>query len=231
LRFSSSRHVLSILLAFVFVVGASVAAGAQTTARRDVLWDIVTTCIDLHAADYCTHCSLPRIDSSCAHGRGCSDTTEVWEETIDYVAIRDVKMCGCEESFVHGLAIPRSRVTGIEDPKRPEGIWSFAWDVARKRIREEAAIGLAVNPQGQRNQNQLHVHIVRLAPDARQRFAAAISARVRSLGDVWNAAAEKAALANLKDYGVLVAKQPEGDFLVLIEEQSPEKAYTRWKCQ
>jgi CDP-diacylglycerol pyrophosphatase len=231
LRSYSSRYTLSILLALVFVVGASVAAGAQTTAPRDVLWKIVTTCIELHAADYCSQCSLPRIDSPCGHGRGCSDTTEVWEETTDYVALRDVKMCGCEEGFVHGLVIPRSRVTGVEDPGRPEDIWSFAWDVARKRIREEAAIALAVNPQGQRSQNQLHVHIVRLAPDARQRFADARSARVRSLGDVWNAAAEKAALAGLKDYGVLVAKQPGGDFLVVIESQSPEKAYTRWECR
>ena len=231
MRFSSSRHVLSILLALVFVVGASIAAGAQTSAPRDMLLKIVTTCIDLRAADYCTHCSSPRTDSPCGYGRGCSDTIEVWEETIDYVAIRDVKMCGCEEDFVHGLAIPRSRVTGVEDPRRPEGIWSFAWGVAKKRIREDAAIALAVNPQGQRSQNQLHVHIARLAPDARQRFADARSTRVRSLGGIWNAAAEKAALAGLKDYGVLVAKQPEGDFLVLIEEQSPEKGYTRWECR
>lgn len=213
------------------MVGASVAAGAQKPAHRDVLWEIVTTCIDLHAADYCTHCSLPRTDSPCAHGRGCKDTIEVWEETTDFVAIRDVKMCGCKDDFVHGLAIPRSRVTGVEDSKRPDGIWNFALGVAKKRIKEDAAIGLAVNPQGQRSQNQLHVHIVRLAPDARQRFAAAISAHVRSLSDVWNAAAEKAALAGLQDYGVLVAKEPEGDFLVLIEAQSPEKAYTRWQCR
>ncbi len=215
----------------VFVVGASFMAGAQTTVHRDLLWGIVTTCIDLHAADYCTLCSLPRIDSPCGHGRGCKDTTEVWEETTDYVAIRDVKMCGCEEDFVHGLAIPRARVTGIEDANRPDGIWNFAWDVARKRIREETAIALAANPQGLRSQNQLHVHIVRLATDARQRFAAARSAPVRSLGEVWNAAADKAALAGLKDYGVLVTKQPEGDFLVLIDEQGPEKAYTLWKCR
>jgi CDP-diacylglycerol pyrophosphatase len=196
-----------------------------------VLWRIVTTCIDIRAADYCTQCSSPRTDSPCAHGRGCKDTTEVWEETTDYVALRDVKMCGCEDDFVHGLAIPRSRVTGVEDSKRPNGIWDFAWGVAKKRIKEDAAIALAVNPQGQRSQNQLHVHIVRLALDARQCFAAAISARVRSLGDVWNVAAEKAALAGLKDYGVLVTKEPEDDFLVLIEGQSPEKAYTRWECR
>ena len=231
MRLFSFRHTLSILLALVFVVSASVAAGAQTPAPRDVLWEIVTACIDLHAAEYCTHCSLPRTDSPCAHGRECDDTTEVWEETPDYVAIRDVKMCGCKDDFVHGLAIPRSRVTGVEDSKRPNGIWDFAWGVAKKRIKEDAAIALAVNPPGQRSQNQLHVHIVRLAPDARQRFAAAISAHVQSLGDVWGEAKKKAALAGLQDYGVLVAKEPEGDFLVLIEGQSPEKAYTRWKCR
>ena len=231
MRFSFSRRVLSIFLSLVFVVGASFVAGAQTAAHRDVLRDIVTTCIDLHVADYCRVCSLPRIDSPCGRGWGCKDTTEVWEETTDCVAIRDVKMCGCEEDFVHGLAIPRWRVTGVENLKRPDGIWEFAWAVARKRIKEEAAIALAVNPRGQRSQDQLHVHIVRLAPDARQRFAGDRSARVRSLGEVWNAATEKAALAGLKDYGVLVTKQPEDDFLVLIDEESPEKAYTLWNCR
>ena len=231
MRFLSFRRVLSIFLSLVLVVGIYVAADAQTAAHRNVLWEIVTTCIDLHHADYCEHCSLPRVDSPCGVGRECRETTEVWEETANYVAIRDVKMCGCEKGFVHGLAIPRGRVIGVEDPKRPDGIWDFAWSVARKRIGEESAIALAVNPPGVRGQDQLHVHIVRLLPDARRRFTDAQSARVGSLSGTWKAAADKAAIAGLKDYGVLVARLPEGDYLVLVGESSPEKTYTLWECQ
>ena len=231
MRFLSFRQALSIFLSLVLVVGICVTAGAQPPAHRNVLWEIVTTCIDLHHADYCQQCSLPRVDSPCGVGRECRETTEVWEETADYVAIRDVKMCGCEKGFVHGLAIPRGRVIGVEDPRRPDGIWDFAWSVARKRIGEESAIALAVNPPGVRGQDQLHVHIVRLLPDARRRFTDAQSVRVGSLSGTWKAAADKAAIAGLKDYGVLVARLPEGDYLVLVDESSPEKTYTLWKCR
>jgi hypothetical protein len=74
--------------------------------------------------------------------------------------------------------------------------------------------------------------IVRLMPDARQRFADAMSTRVaHSLADVWSAAAKKAALLGMKDYGVLVTKQAEGDYLVLVEEKSPEKVVTLGECR
>ena len=231
MRFLSFRRTLSVLLGFVFVVGLCATVGAQAANHRNFLWEIVTTCIDLHRADYCQHCSFPRTESPCGVGRGCNETTEVWGESADYVAIRDAKMCGCERGFVHGLAIPRGKVTGVEDPKRPDGIWDFAWGVAREHIGEESAIALAVNPPGGRSQDQLHVHIVRLQPDARNRFSDARSTRVGSLGGAWKAAADKASLAGLEDYGVLVVREPEGDFLVMVDESSPEKAYTLWKCR
>jgi hypothetical protein len=68
-------------------------------------------------------------------------------------------------------------------------------------------------------------------PKARERFVNGVSARVHSLADVWSTAAKKAKLAGLNDYGVLVTKEPDGDFLVLIEEKSPEKGYTLWECR
>jgi hypothetical protein len=49
-------------------------------------------------------------------------------------------------------------VCGAEDPKRPAGIWPFAWAVAHQRIPEEMEIGLAVNPAHLRSQDYLHIH-------------------------------------------------------------------------
>ena len=91
----------------------------------------------------------------------------MWAKTKEFVAIRDLKMCGCPPGFVAGLALPRARVTGIEDPRRPEGIWPFAWQVARTRIPDERQIALAINPKDARSENQMHVHMLRLRPETR----------------------------------------------------------------
>ncbi len=230
MRFFSSHHAHLILLCLLLVVDF-VPRSTGAEASRDALWHIVSTCIDLHHPHYCENCAAPRVDSPCGQGRVCKETTEVWEETIDYVVIRDRKMCGCEAGFVHGLAITHTRIVGVEDPRRPDGIWTFAWTAAKKRISDEAAIALVINPASSRGQDQLHVHIVRLMPNARERFAPALSTPVHTLADVWGAAAKKAVLAGLKDCGVLVTKQPDGDFLVLIEGKSPEKGYTLWECR
>jgi len=57
-----------------------------------------------------------------------------------------------------------------------------------------------------------------------------MSVHVQSLSNVWRTAADKAARLGIQDYGVLITKQQEGDFLVQVEETSPEKIYTQWKC-
>ncbi len=198
---------------------------------RDMLLHIVTDCLDASAPNYCGMCLAPRAGSSCAVDRECKATTDVWRESADYVIIRDRKMCGCPADFIHGLAIPRNRVRGIEDPGKPDGIWSFAWSEAKKRILDETAIGLAVNPSGKRSQDQLHVHIVRLQSDARQRFTETRQISVQTLDAAWSAASKKATEEHLEDYGVLVVKHPKNGFLVLVEERSPEKTYTLWQCR
>ncbi|MFI4923252.1 MAG: CDP-diacylglycerol diphosphatase [Burkholderiales bacterium] len=230
MRFFSLRHKLWVVPCILFLLNSFVQTSAGAAESRDALWKIVSTCIDVHAANYCNNCPFPSADSPCGRGGGCEETTEVWEETSEYVAIRDRKMCGCKEGFVHGLAIPRRRIIGVEDPKRPDGIWSFAWAAARKRISNEVEIALAINPLGMRSQDQFHVHIVRLRPDARRSFDDSRLTCVSSFADIWRAAAKRAELLGLKDYGVLVAKQADGNFLVLIEGKSPEQRYTQWKC-
>jgi CDP-diacylglycerol pyrophosphatase len=140
-------------------------------------------------------------------------------------------MCGCAPGFVHGLVIPRARITGIEDPRCPKNIWGIAWAMTRKRITDEDAIALVVNPRELRSQDQLHVHIVRLRSDARGRFDGARSVRVQDLDEVWSAAAKKNSAPKRQDYGVLVARHRDGGFFVLVDERSPEKLYTLWECK
>ena len=126
---------------------------------------------------------------------------------------------------------PGARVTGVEDPRRPDGIWSFAWAVACDRMGDDPSAALVVNPAGMRDQDQLHVHIVRLQKDARRRFNAAQVACVQNLDEVWGAASRTALAAGLADYGVLVTRRPEGGFTVLVDEVSPERSYAIPRCR
>jgi len=78
----------------------------------------------------------------------------------------------------------RALVSGVEDPKRPTGIWPFAWAVARQRIPEEMEIGLAINPTQLRSQDYLHIHLVRPRQDARKKLASRNPLRVERLEEV-----------------------------------------------
>jgi CDP-diacylglycerol pyrophosphatase len=225
------RYAYTVVFCFLFISCAIFPPHAAKAGSRDTLWNIVTTCLDIHVPEYCKRCPSPRLESPCARNRDCKATTEVWEETADYVVIRDRKMCGCAPGFVHGLVIPRSRLTGIEDLRRPDSIWSIAWAAAQKRIAEDSSIALVVNPPELRTQDQLHVHIVRLQSKARAHFDAARMTRVQSLDGVWRAAAKKAATLNLSGYGVIVTRHPDGGFLVVVETGSPEKLYTQGVCR
>lgn len=204
-------------------------APAKTVSDDDPLWRIVSRCLDPSVRDYCQACNKPLAGSPCVEGRPCANTTEVWEETADYVAMRDMKMCGCPDGFVHGLAMPRARITGIEDPRRPDGIWAFAWNAARQRIGDPRDIALVVNSPRVRSLNQLHVHLLRLRADARAEFTAENSVPVESLADVWHVAAKKAGGGT--DYSILVAAADAGGYVVVIDKQkSPEKRFARATC-
>jgi CDP-diacylglycerol pyrophosphatase len=220
----------ALLFAAVILFAVSVPLSSYA-GSRDVLWEILGTCLDPNVADYCSTCRSPLVDTPCAAGKPCKETTELWAKNDAYIAVRDRKMCGCPEDFVHGLVLPRARVTGVEDPRRPDGIWSFAWATARSRIADDSVTALAVNPKRMRAQDQLHVHILRLRKDARQRFTAARMARVQKLDEVWSAAGRLAATARLADYGVLVTSHPEGGFIVLIDWMNTEKLYAVDRCR
>jgi CDP-diacylglycerol pyrophosphatase len=180
---------------------------------------------------------------SCCGDPATPDADVVWNETPAFVAVRDMTACGCAPGFVAGLALPRTRVTGIEDPARPDAIWPFAWETARARIPDELAIGLAINPEVVRSQNQLHVHMLRLKPGVRDRLdaalatdptawgdASAILLRLPDLGHVFATVAERVGDAAMGVHGVLVARAPGGGFVALITDRSSPQVYTENRC-
>ena len=169
-------------------------------------------------------------------GRTCRSTTHVWARSADrrFIVIRDLKMC--EEKtpphdarFVHGLAIPLTRVWGVEDEQlyaAPEqnGIWQLAWDAALLQGLREDEIALAANPPEVRSQNQLHIHIVR-----RNRQAMPPAIPLPDLRNVWQRAAEAGQGIACRNYGILIQKSGDG-FRMLVEapvrDRNPEERYT-----
>ena len=215
---------LVLLCAALALVAAVWAAPA-----RDVLWDLVAHCVQGQGPDYCSACRAPRADAGCGAPPSCRASTEVWALQPAFVALRDIRMCGCPAGFVHGLALPRTPVRGVEDPLRPDAIWQFAWDAAQARI-EPTSIALVVNPQSRRSQDQLHVHLLRLQDGARADLDAGPGAPVAALAQVWAAAAGLAQAQGLDDYGVLVYALSAGGWRVAAMADSPEARFTRWRC-
>jgi len=199
------------------------------------LWEIVSGCADRPDAHYC---ACPALARSCCQDRATPNEAVVWAQSDDFIAIRDMMMCGCPRDFVAGLALPRTRVTGIEDPRRPDGIWPFAWRVARERIKAELEIGLAINPEGVRTQDQLHVHMLRLTPRARAWLDATPSAPVHglvlvdlpTLDRVFTTAAERVGAAAMGDHGILVARRKSGGWVAVITDQTSPQAFTLNHC-
>ena len=229
MRFGGIRiwHKVSLVLALT--VGLSSQVLSADIARSDILLHIVTQCVDPSKENYCTNCMLPRADAGCSGVTECKKTNEVWANNAKYVAIRDIKMCGCPSNFVHGLAMPRNIVTGVEDLNREEDIWQFAWDIGTERI-DPGMLALVVNPKSERTQNQLHVHMLTLDQNARENFPEHSHAYIQSLDQVWRISQKLAVSSGLNDYGVLVAKESATQYILVISRNSPEGAFTIWNC-
>ena len=216
---------LLLLLALLIVSGHALAFGA-----RDVLWEIVSTCAAQTTADYCATCRFPRADAQCGQPNVCTKSTEVWAMNENFVAIRDIKMCGCRPGFVHGLVLPRAPVRGVEDTARPDGIWSFAWQIAMEHL-PGSPIALVVNPPRLRSQDQLHVHVVKLRAGLDELIRQNTVGEVTDLAEVWKLAASGARSRGLSDYGVLVTRSGAATFSVVVSANSPETIFTEWKCR
>ena len=212
-----------------------VAAVAEARGSRDLLWELLA-CFDPGRVRNGEHCAKPRADEIDNRHPGCTSTTQVWAQSEQYVAIRDQRMCDCPAGFVHGLALPFARITGIEAENLPEGIWKFAWDAARTQIHDEEQIALVVSPPAQRTQDQLHIHLVRRREGACERFAAADTAPVPNLDHIWETAKVRATERHFTNYGLLVTKCSKDAFTVLVEAEpesgntTPEKQYTQHDC-
>jgi len=225
----SKRAWAKALIFLSLVFWATSQAAPLNVAKSDILLHIVTQCVDPSKANYCANCMLPRVDGGCNNTTECKSTNEVWALNNKYVAIRDIKMCGCPSDFIHGLAMPRDVITGVEDVNREEDIWQFAWNIGLEQI-EPNSLALVVNPKSERTQNQLHVHILSLGKNARADFVNYPHAYIRNLDRVWNTAQKIATSQGLVDYGVLVAKESTGQYIVVVSPKSPEAVFTVWNC-
>ncbi|CAM3821816.1 CDP-diacylglycerol diphosphatase [Polynucleobacter arcticus] len=218
----------AILSIFIFVlIGKS---NAIDMASSDVLLNVATKCVDSKVKNYCGDCVSPRMDAYCDGANVCNKTIDVWSENSQFVAIREAKMCGCPKGFIHGLAMPRVPITGVEDPKRREEIWVFAWKAAKDQIKT-GSIALAANPKTYRSQNQLHIHLARLDENAAAKFSQYSHAYVDDLTNVWGVADRIASKSNLKVYGVLVTQSAPGQYMILVTPESPEKEFLIWSCK
>ncbi len=223
----------------------AVEALAADASDRDALWKLVSNCLsdeNHEGAEYCANCSSPLLPllPTCSNTRGwsaytiCRHSTEVWLQTSEFVAIRGSRMCGCPESFVHGMALPLRQVTGVEDPSKPAGLWQFSWEEASAKISDKNEIVLAANPRSRRTQDQLHIHLMRLAKGARTKLMDLHPTRVRSLSDVWGVAARHAAAARSprNNYGVAVVRDQENDgFLVATSPRNLERLLGEYSCR
>lgn len=217
--------------------------------RSDILWNIVNNCLADGAATRAQVCPAPprpaqppsAFAGKSEAQRYCRTSTEEWaREPGVFVSFRDIKMCDCPDQpeFIHGLALPFAKVTGVEDPARPDGIWAFAWSVGLKKIGDKQVIGLAMNPQSGRSQNQMHVHIVRLRPDYLKRIDANPDAVLRTvplhdLGRVWSETFPAAGPDGFRDFGVLVTSDGADGYVLRVIDPSfsPEGDYTQWSCR
>ena len=87
-----------------------------------------------------------------------------------------------------------------------------------------------VNPPGLRTQDQLHIHLARLLPNARPRVDALKPARADRLEEIWLVAGRHAAGRGLNAYGVIAILARDGGWLVATDAKSPESEYTAGRC-
>ena len=214
----------------LLLIAQTISISVNAAVPSDTLLHIVQQCVDPSTQNYCAQCRLPQKSAECLAAPTCRSTVEIWAEDKDFVAMRDIKMCGCPEDFVHGLVLPKATITGVEDPNKPDSIWLFAWRIAISRMSAED-IALVVNPRLRRTQNQLHVHLVRLKPESRSKFGMQMVGKTSDISSVWHIAQRAAGERKMDDFGVLVFQTAANKFGVVISGDSPEGLYTHAVCR
>ena len=221
-------------LAAAIAVAGCVASRDHPGTGPSALWTIVSRCVNRQTAAYC---SCPPFELSCCGNPSTPDVDVVWARTADFIVIRDLRMCGCPPDFVSGLAMPLTPISGIEDPRRPEGIWPFAWGVAQARIPDDLAIGLVINPPEARTQNQMHVHLLRLRADVRPWLDGDAPAPpgvrvvpVPDLDAIFAAVQARVGAEHMRDTGVLVARGRRGGWRAVLTDRTSPQAFTVNRC-
>ena len=140
------------LLGLVAVSVLAVAVAAQSATNPDALWNIV--------------------HDRCVPGAQAGNPAPCLEAGPEDIVLKDIN------GRTQVLLIPTTRTTGIEDPALLDpatpNYFAHAWQ-ARTYVDKLAghplprdAIALAINPPGNRSQNQLHIHIDCLSSEARE---------------------------------------------------------------
>jgi CDP-diacylglycerol pyrophosphatase len=163
-----SAAVTAVCAAFVWIL----AAAPQAIGPRDALWIIVH--------DECIPNQLHNTDP-----RPCVEVD--LHEGIErgFAILKDIG------SATQVLLIPTARISGIESPMilAPDApnYFAEAWE-ARKYVDEALHrtlprddIGLAINSDASRSQDQLHIHVDCIRPDLHE----ALHERAASIGDRW----------------------------------------------
>lgn len=240
---------------------ADPAAAPVPPKDRNVLWKFAQ-CVDLQTSDGNT--DLQALGAACSDLDIVLNTTRYKDDPKEkngWWIMEDHKMTGCPAdaggdkfAYIHALAIPHDKVTGAEQQSQaPQDIWESAWKTGTGLFKiPESDMILAANPRAQnqyRSQDQLHIHIVRMMPDARQELfqpgdAAPVEILNHSSGDkrhiartyvsrlseVWAAAESAVKVFNSTlesgDYGIAVLRDADkGRYAVIVVDDSPEKDF------
>ena len=121
--------------------------------------------------------SLAQCCSRCLQSNpGCRE----YDATDEYIILKDNSKTKPDSYMI----IPTKKVTGIEDPQVFElpflDFWEYGWQVSQKYPGEPPArIGMAINSEHGRTENQMHIHISCLRPDVRK----VLTAKDRKIGN------------------------------------------------
>jgi CDP-diacylglycerol pyrophosphatase len=157
-----SRSLLALTRSLTTMMLCLSPAAAHAVGERGALWHVVDDlCLPMHRV---TGMALPCQKVDAARG---------------FVVIR------APGDVTRIIVVPTVRMTGIESPallrESAPNYWSFAWDerhrviaAARRELDDWTDLGMAINSQTSRTQDQLHIHVD--CVDARLKRALAANA-------------------------------------------------------
>jgi CDP-diacylglycerol pyrophosphatase len=111
--------------------------------------------------------------AQCSHDLHSRPSCRVYDAKDEYVIIKDNALTKPDAYLI----IPTEKVGGIEDPRIFESpfvaFWEYGWSRSQQYPGQPAArIGLAINSEYSRSQNQFHIHISCARPDVSEALEA-----------------------------------------------------------